>query len=206
MNKKSFEPKDMNDLLDLYYNQDRAEDLEKYESIIQGMFSAIQENEIKEIFSIFGDCQKVPTRKKRKTVDFKIDSIGLLIEGYSYNPNYLEPKTLSYPDHTLNVIRGAIRHAEEKDYSEFPGYFKGEVLQWSSKFLEPLDPWKIKHNKSFLEIIQSSCLDYLIILPQSASISGQSSRKLYPPLVFVKESLMELFKQKLPKDYEIYEI
>jgi len=206
MSKKSFEPEDINDLTDIYYNPDRAEDREKYESLVQGMLSEIQENEIKNIFSVFGDCQKVPTRKNKKTVDFKIDEAKLLIEGHSYNPNYFIVKTLSYPTHTFNVINTAIKHAEEKDYSEFPGYFKGEVIHWSSKFLEHADPWSLKQDKNFLEIIQKSQLDYLIILPQEASISGHDSREVYPPLVFVKVSLRELFKQKLPKNYEIYEI
>ncbi len=201
-----FLPKDMKDLEDMFYNQARLEDRMKYESWIQDQLSPEQEKEIKNLFSKLGNCEKIPEDDSKKTFDFKITESQILIEVTTINLQLGETTVIDDKRIISGKVRNAIKHIKDKDASEFNGYFRGGVIYCSSILLSLTSLWDILLNPDMRKKIISPDLDYIIFLPKTASINQSDSRTLYPPLVFVKTTLISKFKDNFPNNYMIIKI
>ena len=195
----------MKDLEGMYYGKNgkdiNFERLKQYENDIRSKIeSPIREREVKELFSPICELEKIKEKMGKKTFDFKNENEKLLIEVTSLNtPPYPDP---DFEINLIDRINNAIRHIEEKDASEFQDYLKGGVIFWSILFNLFSQIGKIIQSKNILAetIFPESKLDFLVLLPESASINGRSSRELYPPIAYVKEkSVQELFKKKIPQ-------
>lgn len=205
--KKDFRPNTMKDLEEIYYGKtENGKDinfgrLQQYEDYVRsGIESKNQEQEVKELFSPIGELEKIKEKKGEKTFDFKNENEKLLIEVTSLNtPAYPDP---DFEINLIDRINNKIRHIEEKDASEFQNYLKGGVIFWSILFDFFSEIGKIIRSKNILAetIFPESKLDFLVLLPESASINGKSSRKIYSPITYVKEKrVQELFEKKLPQ-------
>jgi hypothetical protein len=203
--KKRSPPKDIEDLADMYYNQSRLKDREKYESGIQNEVAEWQEGEVKGIFNSLGNCEKIPTAKQ-KTFDFKIDESKLVFDVTTINPPSGKQTINGNSEWIKGKIQVAIQHIIEKDPTGFSGYSKGGVIYGSSVLVSITDVWDML-DKVVPGIMASLDLDFLVFVPQAASVAGSSSRELYLTKVFVKnQTLLDLFRGKLPNDYKITKI
>jgi len=205
--KKDFRPNTMKDLEEIYYGKNgnrkdtNFERLQQYEDDIRSRIeSKNQEQEVKVLFSPVSELEKIKEKKGEKTFDFKDESEKLLIEVTSLNtPAYPNP---NFEINLIDRINNAISHIEEKDASEFQDYLKGGVVFWSILFDFFSEIGKIILSRNILDktIFPKSKLDFLVLLPESASINGRSSRELYPPIIYVKEKRVQtFFENKLPQ-------
>ncbi len=209
MTKKAI-PKDMEDMTDMFYNPERIEGRKRYESYIQAnILSKLQEDVVKKIFGKMGKCEKIPTVDHQETFDFKIADAKLLIEVTSINT---EPgENVVNPDayHILEKIKKAISHIVSKDASQFPDYFKGGVIYCSTIINHFTSLWQLLYVKDFVKEIgiTSSGLDFVLFIPESASINRIDSDMVYPPIMFViNESLNKIFLDALPSHYQIMKV
>jgi hypothetical protein len=198
--KKDFRPNTMKDLEGIVYGND-FERRKKYEDYVRsGIESPIREQEVKELFSPIGELEKIKERKGEKTFDFKYENEKLLIEVTSLDTSPCP--NLDIEIDLIDRINNAISHMEEKDASEFQDYLKGGIIFWSILFDFFSEIEKIIRSWDILDktIFPESKLDFLVLLPDSASVNGRSSRELHPPFVYVKEKrVQELFDKKLPQ-------
>jgi len=205
--KKDFRPNTMNDLEKIYYGKTgngkdiNFKRLKQHEDDIGSKIeNPIREQEVKELFLPIGELEKIKEKKVKKTFDFKNENEKLLIEVTSLNtPAYHDP---NFKINLIDRINNAISHIEEKDASDFQDYLKGGVLFWSILFYFFSEIGKIIQSKNILAetIFLGSKVDFLVLLPESASINGRSSREVYPPIVYVKEKrIKELFEKKLSR-------
>jgi len=201
--RKKFLPEDIEDLTSMYYDQSRLKDKTKYESGFQNILAGWQEKEIQEIFNNFGKCEKIP-RATQKTFDFKVDESKLVFDVTTINPPTDKHIIDGNPKWITNKIQDAITHILEKNSTGFSEYLRGGVIYCSSVLVSLTDIC------SMLDKVVPGLmadLDFLVFVPQAASIGGKSSRELYPTKAFVKNSnLFELFTNKLSKNYKIIKI
>lgn len=197
--KISPKPKDINDLVDISYNPDRINDRIRYGDWTQTkVMSKWQEKEVQELFNKFGKCEKLPTASYVQTFDFKVDESELLVEVTSVNSevnvnNLVDPD----PKKNLEKLKAAMRHAEEKDSSQYPSYRKGIVIYCAVEIVVLADLWNLIRGSRFEQEFQASTLDYILF------ISGDN----YPTLVLVRKGqLLDLFKKGLPQSYEFHEV
>lgn len=205
--RKEFAPKDMQDLEDVFFDPARQKDKEKWESYAQNTLSDFREKDIPRIFGVFGNCKKIPESREKKTFDYEIHESRLL----------LEVTTIDLPSGTTQInmdeerliakIKRAVKHIEEKDYSEYPHHTRGGVIYYNS-ILGPLtNIWDVLEKDSVRNIIKSSGVDYVVFITAEASTSSNYPIEVNTPLTYVKKDAgTDLFRRKLPAAYRIREI
>jgi len=132
MVKKNFRPKDIHDLMDIFYNPQNIERKSRYLSFIDSKFhDKIRETEAKRIMNNFGKSEKIAT-SSRKTPDYKIDENKIVYEITSIQYSEKEQKTQAIKPRSeedfIKDLNVAILHALEKDYSTFEDYQKMVIV------------------------------------------------------------------------------
>jgi len=200
---KDYLPKNMEDLEKIFYGSNKdGRDVDLYrlrrylDMVRTKNQSPASEDYAKKRFAPLGKIEKIPENQKHTNFDYKIDDWKLLLEVTSLNVDETFPTNLTKRD-TLKKLEGAIDHILTKDSSSFPGYGKGGAIIYTltfnlfSKFSELLDDKLPKIS----EILKND-LDFLVFIPEPASIDQKSSLEIFPPVFYVKgESLAEVFKE-----------
>jgi len=201
--KKEHVPRDMGDLEEIFYgpNKDgRNVNLNRQKRYLDYLRTQVlsprAEEDAKKIFAPLGKIEKIPETKKQTSFDYKIDDRRLLLEITSLNVDETYPTNLTRMD-VLKKLKDAIDHILAKDASPFPGYRKGGAIVYTlifnffSKFHELLDDKLPETSEMF-----KNDLDFLVFLPDSASINNKNSREVFPTVFYVRnESLTEEFKK-----------
>lgn len=198
---KDYVAKNMDDLEKIHYgpNKDgRNVDLfrlRRYNDNLRAqVLSPWRERDVEKIFASLGKIEKIPENTKRPTFDYKIDARRLLLEVTSLDVSP-RSKNLTKMD-VLKKLEGAIDHILAKDTSPFPNYRKGGVIVYTLEFRLYSGFDKILDDK-LREVsgILKNDLDFLVFIPESASVNNKSSREVYPVVFYVKDkSLAEEFK------------
>jgi len=198
--RKKFQPKDIDELANWTYDPSKTKEKQRWESGLQNMSAGEQEKGVKSIFSVFGECKKIP-RESYKTFDFSIDASKLVFDVTTINPPFNADVINGDPEFLVSQIRDAMEHAEEKDTTNFSDYHKGAVIYCSSTLVAITDLWAILENEVVLETLRSSNLDFVVFLPQESSVISIASH--HPKVIVRKDDLNELFKTYLPKNYDV---
>lgn len=210
---KPFIPENIEDLEKMYYGENKDGTNIKYDLIKKhqtwlktNTFSPLNEKEIVEIFSPLGKVVKIKEIPNQKTFDFKIDEEKILTEVTSLD-FMVDAKITITENKIIYKMQKAIGHIVEKDTKGFQDYYKGGVIFYTILFDFFSKIRDLIHNVKFLETAEifKNNLDFLVFLPERASINNKSSRKTQPPVFYVKnQDLFELFKRKFhDKNYKI---
>lgn len=210
---KDVEAKTIEDLEKIYYGENKDgtnvdyDLIEKHQTWLKtNIFSPSNEKEIAEIFSPLGKVAKIKEIPNQKTIDFRIDKEKMLIEATSVDFG-TKKEIVVTEDKVIAKLQKATGHIVEKNTGEFEGYYKGGVIFYTIVFDFFSKIGDLLQNVEFLKTIKifENKLDFLVFLPERASINNKSSRELQPPVFYVKDKyLFELFKRKFHnKNYKI---
>lgn len=196
MIKSKFKPKKIEDLVDIFYNDDRKEDKRKYLSHVQTkVLSKACEDEVKKLFSGIGNIKKIPTEIDVRTFDSKIESAKILIETTTLNiSNDDDQKEIN------DKLSKAVCHIGEKNSNKYPNYLRGGVIYYSTvlAFLDKKLTTLIQDTDFIRRLMEKKSLVYLVFVPESASIEGRDSNQVFPSLLYGKDKTIEKKLKKLP--------
>jgi len=210
--KKDYIPNTIEDLYEIFYGPNKdgknvdSFRLRRYLDTLRGRFlSPAYEHHVKEMFAPLGRIEKIPENQDHTNFDSKIDSRKLLIEVTSLNITETAPTTLTRED-TLRKLKSAIDHILEKDDSPFPSYRKGGVIIYTLIF-NFFSGFNKLLNDELPEIsgMFNNDLDFLVFFHEPASINNKSSFETYPPVFYVRNTLLvEEFREALKgRNYRI---
>ena len=172
--------------------------LRKYQDDLRtNVGSPDNESRVKSIFSKLDKVDKIPETKGKETYDFKVDEHKILIEVTSIKAVISGIPTEFTPEKILDKVETAIGHIKNKDRSEFPDYVKGGVVFYDLVF-NFIIKFHSRLDESFPEWsgLAEGDLDYLILIHQPASISGESSFEKYPVVCYVRDkSIAEMLER-----------
>ena len=198
-------PKNIEELTEIYYGPN-GNKRNKYENWAKTKIISPQyEKEVIAIFGSIGDVVKI-SRSRGKTFDFKIDEEKILIEVTSLDSE-TDQNSVMTEDKIVSKVNEKISHILEKDKSSFQDYYTGGVIFYTTILNFRSELGVLIQDSDFIKKceITESDVDFLVFLPESASINNQDSRKMCPPVFYVKnKSLLRLFSEKFSdKEYLI---
>ena len=195
-------PRSVKELEDLFYNLKRNEDRRKYiDLMLSDVLSPAREEKIRQIFSVFGDVEKLG-RGEQKTYDFVIKSKRILIEVTSINLVSQDGSTLELPTMQKFILKlnRAIQHGDEKvpphgceDYFKIVAIFYDSMyMAVGRKYVDLLFDQNFVKNKTNICL---SKMDAVIFVPEDAYIMSPSGEISYPHIAYVKsQKLFSLLK------------
>lgn len=202
--KETKEPKDIEDLQDIFYNSQRKEDKKRYQDNFRTkIISPNLEKDSSKIFKSL-NLKKIKEKKRIKTFDFKDENAKVLAEVTTID--FGDESNLS----TMNVstkIKTAVDHLGEKDSSEFSDYSRGGLIVYSSSlaFLREDLVGKIVDESFIKNLMKQNNLQYILFRPQESSMGGKASISIFPTILYVKKEHRDRFTQ-LPDETKIKEI
>jgi hypothetical protein len=194
--KRSHEPKDIEDLESIFYDQNRVEDRRKYET---GFGQEIVSDAFERSLStkIGRPLEKVKEKKGVKTPDYISTDRCVVIEATTINPSFQPDNTYDSEDFRIvDKINNAIEHAEAKNLRYIEHAYKLKPGSYDHILAAQVD-FRAEIFFSFSErlataIRQSrfseSNLDAVLFFPEPVA----SNRALPKPFGFRKKPSIEL--------------
>jgi hypothetical protein len=149
-----------------------------------------------QIFSPLGKVEKIPEIKRKKTFDFRIDQSKILLEITSLAVTLTVLPTTFNDDWLFRKLQEVIDHVKEKDTPALPDFFKGGAIIYETIFnLMTRFHLRLDDELPRLARLLDNELDFLVFVPQPASIDGHSSFDEFPIVFYVKDGpLVETFR------------
>lgn len=193
-------PKDIEELERVYYDPFPNKKKEQWTSSVQKYISGCNEKDAAEILAPFGKCDKIH-QGPDKTFDYEIKESKMLAEVTTINPSIDSIPASQCVPRLEKSIKKALRHADEKNPSRFPGYARGAVV-YCSPTAELLGIWGML--KDGATLVSKHMMDYALFVPEPAARFGMFG---YPqPVAFVRGGqLFHLFQDRLP-EYRIVRV
>jgi hypothetical protein len=205
MVRKKFKPKDINDLMDIFYKPENADRKRRYLSHVDSQFhDPIREAEAKRITNNFGKSLKISTTSK-KTPDFKIEENKIVYEITSIQYSEKERITQAIKprpkENFIEDLNIAIQHALEKDYSGYENYRKMVIIFIDTILAGMCNYTSYAANSSIVKetVFADSDLSHMLILPFPSNLSNE-----FPHVAYTKDTVLaKKLEEKLPKIFRV---
>lgn len=184
--RKSWEPTNIKDLLDLFYsNRHYTQERKRYDDYTFNILSkTTYEQYVKNHFAKLGIVEKVPENTNKKTPDYVIHRGKIVFEVKSIN-DIRDP--FMKIDEIINKIDKLVNEAESKDFSAYERYHKGVVVLYPCL--------SVMHEKQAFQAalcswartaLKTTFFDFIAIMPAPVSINDKSSEKLCESYYYCK--------------------
>ena len=208
MPKRTFLPKDIRDLEEIYYNPKHAERKRKYESYMDTKVTdKTREAEAKRIMNNLGKSSKISVALVKKP-DFIIEESKIVYEITSIQLSEEERVSQKIESRSeqdlINDVNKAINHALEKDYTEYGEYqkivlvFIDTILSALCKYTEYAARPDLIRKTTF----PNSSMNCMILAPHPSSINKELAYTAYSK----DDRFTKVLEEKLPEEFNVFRI
>lgn len=192
-------PKNIEELEDIFYGGNFNRRKKYMDSMYTDVISPYFEKEILRFINRDLSCREEKENRVVKTFDYVFDDERVLLEITSINALVTISENFDSSIDLSEKIDEKILHIEEKSKSGYEDFVIGGAIFIDFillTFTRAMETERLCDSMSETNF-KISQIDFLLFLPQPASINRISSYQKYPPVIFIKDAIIEELVQKI---------